>query len=136
MKRLMLILAVLMLMSPVVASANHHAVKIAGQQGSEYLTDAEGKTLYWFTKDSAGMSACSGGCVDKWPLFYRETVAPPAGVAAGDFATITRSDGKKQTTFRGYPLYYWVKDSKAGDTGGDGINGVWFLVDPANFPPQ
>jgi len=118
-----------------VAFADNHAVKVADKEGiGKYLTDAKGMTLDWFTKDSAGKSACTGPCLEKWPIYYRESVAPPARVKAGDFGTITREDGKKQTTFRGYPLYYWFQDKKAGDTGGNKINNVWFVIDPANFP--
>jgi len=53
-----------------------------------------------------------------------------------DFGTITREDGKKQTTFRGYPLYYWGGDKAQGDTAGQGVNNVWYVIDPANFPPK
>lgn len=117
------------------AVAAHHAVKIATSDTlGSYLTDKEGMTLYYFKNDAPGMSACKGGCVDKWPLYYRETVAPPEGVEASDFGTITREDGKKQTTFRGYPLYYWVGDSKPGDTNGNDIKDVWYVIDPAHFP--
>lgn len=115
----------------------HHAIKIQEKAGiGKYLTDTEGKSLYWFKKDSPGKSACSGPCVEKWPVYYRETVAPPAGLKAEDFATITREDGKKQTTFRGYPLYYWVNDQQPGDTNGQGVNNVWFVIEPDNFPPK
>jgi predicted lipoprotein with Yx(FWY)xxD motif len=118
-----------------IALADHHAVKIAEKEGiGKYLTDAKGMTLYWFKKDTPGKSACAGACVDKWPLYYRESVAPPAGVKAEDFGTIAREDGKKQTTFRGYPLYYWFQDMKAGDTAGNQVNGVWFVIDPGAFP--
>ena len=74
--------------------------------------------------------------MEKWPLYYRETIAPPEGIAAKDFATIQRADGKPQTTFRGYPLYYWVNDAKQGDTSGQGVNNVWFVIDPGNFPAK
>lgn len=119
------------------AFAAHHAVKTATSDTlGTYLTDKEGMTLYYFKKDSPGTSACSGGCVDKWPLFYRETVVPPEGIPASDFATITRDDGKKQTTFRGYPLYYWVGDAKPGETKGNDLKDVWYVIDPGNFPPM
>jgi predicted lipoprotein with Yx(FWY)xxD motif len=119
------------------AMAMHHAVKIAEKEGlGRYLTDTEGKTLYWFQKDSSGKSACIGGCLEKWPIYFRETVAPPQSISKDDFGAITREDGKKQTTFRGYPLYYWVNDANPGDTKGQGINGVWFVVNPDNFPPK
>ena len=119
------------------AFAEHHAVKIAKKDvvGS-YLTDTEGKALYWFKKDTVGKSACAGPCLEKWPLYFRETVKAPEGVKAEDFGTITREDGQKQTTFRGFPLYYWANDKAAGDTLGQGVNSVWFVIDPANFPPK
>lgn len=112
-----------------------HEIKIQQKSGiGKYLTDAQGKTLYWFKKDSPGKSACSGACLDKWPIYYRETVAVPSGMKAAEFATITREDGKKQTTFRGMPLYYWVNDKAAGEIGGQGLNNLWYVINPDNFP--
>jgi len=101
----------------------------------KYLTDTEGKALYQFKKDSPGTSACTGPCLEKWPIYYRETVAAPKGIKE-DFGTITREDGKKQTTFRGYPLYYWNNDKKTGETTGQGVNSVWYVINPDNFPPK
>ena len=50
----------------------HHAIKIQEKVGiGKYLTDTEGKTLYWFKKDSPGKSTCSGACLEKWPINYR-----------------------------------------------------------------
>jgi len=115
----------------------HHAIKIQQKDGvGKYLTDTEGKTLYWFTKDSPGKSTCAGACVEKWPVYFRETVATPKNIEAKDFGTITRDDGKKQTTFRGYPLYYWVNDKQPGDTTGQGVNNVWFVINPDSFPSK
>jgi len=115
----------------------HHAVKIQEKEGiGKYLTDTEGKTLYWFKKDSVGQSACAGPCLEKWPIYYREAVAAPANIEGKDFATITRADGKKQTTFRGYPLYYWVNDKQSGETKGQGVNSVWYVINPDSFPQK
>jgi len=137
MKRIAALLVVGVLAVSVPVRADHHAVKIAKKAGvGSYLADTKGMALYWFKKDAPGKSACAGPCVDKWPLYFRESVAPPAGTAAADFATIKRADGKPQTTFRGYPLYYWASDAKAGDTSGQGVNNVWYVIDPANFPPK
>ena len=95
----------MLLLSVGMVMGKHHAVKIQEKAGiGSYFTDTEGKTLYWFKKDAPGKSACSGPCVEKWPLYYRETVAAPQGVKADEFGTITREDGKKQTTFRALPL--------------------------------
>lgn len=119
------------------ALAMDHAVNKMTKEGvGSYLADAKGMTLYWFKMDSPGKSACAGSCVEKWPVYYRESVAAGEGTGAGDFGTITRDDGKKQTTFRGYPLYYWAGDKAKGDTGGQGLNNVWYVIDPANFPPK
>ncbi len=117
--------------------AMDHAVKKMTKDGvGSYLADAKGMTLYWFKKDSPGKSACAGPCVEKWPIYYRETVAGGEGTKEGDFGTISREDGKKQSTFRGYPLYYWAGDKGQGDTGGQGMNNVWYVIDPADFPPK
>lgn len=127
----------ILLLGGSVAMAAHHAVKIHEKEGvGKYLTDTEGKSLYWFKKDAPGTSACAGPCVEKWPIYYRDAVKAPEGLKAEDFGTITRGDGSKQTTFRGYPLYYWVNDKQAGDTSGQGVNNVWYVIDPANFPPK
>ncbi|MGD8351676.1 MAG: hypothetical protein PVG55_01650, partial [Nitrospirota bacterium] len=66
-------------------------------------------------------------------IFHSEDLQVPEGLDAGDFGAITRGDGKKQTTFRGYPLYYFGGDSKPGDMKGQGSRGVWFVVDPGKF---
>ena len=125
----------LVLLIVTTAMADHHAVKIAKHEGiGNILTDAKGMTLYWFVKDSTGQSVCKGDCLTKWPVYYRPEVAPPSGVDAADFGTIIREDGVKQTTFRGYPLYYFFKDKMAGDTKGQGVKNVWYVIDPANFP--
>jgi predicted lipoprotein with Yx(FWY)xxD motif len=101
-----------------------------------YLADAKGMTLYTFKKDSAGKSACEGDCLTKWPIFYGKKFKAPNGVDKKDFGVIIREDNKKkQTTFRGMPLYYFFKDVKAGDTNGNGINNVWSVADPATFKP-
>jgi len=113
------------------ALADHHAVKVSKKDGiGSFLTDAKGKTLYTFKNDMAGMSHCEGGCVDNWPIYFAEKVDAKEGVAAKDFATITRADGKKQTTYKGMPLYYFVGDKGAGDTNGQGKKDVWYVAAP------
>ena len=105
-------------------------VKVASGKDGSYLTDANGMALYTFKKDTAGKSACAGDCVTKWPLFYQEKVAPTGELKASDFATIVRADGKKQTTYKGMPLYHFASDGAAGDTKGQGVKDVWFLARP------
>lgn len=107
------------------------AVKIAEKEGlGRYLTDPEGMTLYYFTKDTATSSACTGMCVERWPIFYSEVAIVPAGCDISDFDVINRDDGKKQTTYKGQPLYYFFGDTAPGDTKGHGVNDVWYVVAP------
>jgi predicted lipoprotein with Yx(FWY)xxD motif len=92
------------------------------------LVGATGMTLYTFEKDTAGngKSVCNGGCATNWPPF----MAADGDKAAGDFTIVTRDDGKKQWAAKGWPLYYWVKDTKPGDKTGDGVNGTWKTAKP------
>jgi predicted lipoprotein with Yx(FWY)xxD motif len=97
--------------------------------------DQAGRSLYLLTKDSANTTTCTATCVASWPAFE---VAGSGTVAAGDgvtgaLATLTRSDdGNRQVTYNGVPLYYFGGDSKAGDTNGQGLGGVWFLAGSAS----
>lgn len=92
------------------------------------LTDQSGKTLYFFAADASGKSACSGTCLDTWPVFYKETPTLSTSLTAADFSTITRADGSKQTAFRGWPLYTFKNDAKAGDVLGDNVGKSWYVA--------
>ena len=119
------------ILSASIASAAALNVKIKDGIGS-YLADEKGMTLYLFKKDSPGKSACAatGGCLEKWPVFFAEKIEPAAGIDAAAIGVITREDGKKQTTYKGLPLYYFFKDKAEGDTLGQGVNNVWYVVAP------
>lgn len=112
------------------AWAMHHEVKVAKGKDGSYLTDAKGMALYTFKKDTPGKSACAGDCVTRWPLYHQEKVGVTGDLKASDFATITREDGKKQTTYKGMPLYYFADDKAPGDTKGQGAKDVWYLAKP------
>ncbi|WP_297068733.1 hypothetical protein [Thermococcus sp.] len=110
-----------------------YTVNIAYKEGiGYYLVDKDGRALYYFAKDvpNSGKSACYGACAQKWPVFYTDTLNLPPGLNKSDFSVITREDGKKQLTYKGWPLYYFFKDGKAGDTNGEGVKGVWFVMKP------
>ncbi len=131
------------LISPVVSFAQQSAAVTVGTASGDlgtYLVGPDGRTLYEFTRDvTPGVSACTGGCLDAWPPL---AVADGVSVVAGDGVTgtlgvITRDDGTMQATYRGRPLYYFASDTAAGDTNGQGVNGVWFVaaVD-GSLPPN
>jgi len=92
------------------------------------LTDNKGMSLYFFANDAAGTSNCDGNCAVLWPAFYKENLNIGTGLDAADFGVITRTDGSKQTTYKGWPLYYFMNDTKAGDTGGDAFGELWAIA--------
>lgn len=95
------------------------------------LTDGEGKTLYFLGKDTKGKATCTDGCLSFWPSFYTKNITNLGnGLNSSDFSTITGADGKKQTAYKGWPLYYHVNDKKAGDVTGDAKQKVWFVAKP------
>ena len=103
----------------------------AGSAGA-FLTDGSGRTVYLWAKDGMNMSACAGACAAAWPPVPATSKLTAAGGAkASDLGTITRSDGTKQVTYDGHPLYYFVGDSAAGQTNGqasDNFGAKWWLV--------
>jgi len=101
-----------------------------GAHGS-MLTDAKGRTLYVFDKDSKDMSTCTGDCLAKWPPFTAANATAAMKSAAGvtgKLGTIKRADGKFQVTINGMPLYYYYQDKQAGDAKGQAVGNVWWEV--------
>jgi predicted lipoprotein with Yx(FWY)xxD motif len=101
--------------------------------GSSILVNSAGMSLYKFSADSAGMSACAGSCAAAWPpLTVASGTTPKGGSGAtGTFGTINRSDGTRQVTYDGHPLYTFSGDSSAGDVNGQNITsdgGTWTVV--------
>lgn len=98
------------------------------------LVDAEGRTLYRFTRDTAGSgaSACYGECTVTWPPFTVPADKTPTGGpgVSGELSTIVRTDGTLQVTYDGVPLYFFANDVARDDTNGQGLGGVWFVVAP------
>ena len=106
----------------------------AGSAGA-FLTNGSGRTVYLWAKDSMNMSACSGACASAWPpVPATGTLTATGGAKASDLGTITRSDGTKQATYDGHPLYYFAGDSAAGQANGQGSDSFgakWWLVAPS-----
>lgn len=131
MKRMMG-LAMAMLFVGFAATASFaEAVRVEKKEGvGTYLTDVSGMTLYYFKKDSPDKSVCAGECAVRWPIYHNEKVAVPEGLNAADFGVLTREDGKTQSTYKKMPLYYFFKDKSPGDTTGQGLGDVWYVVAP------
>jgi predicted lipoprotein with Yx(FWY)xxD motif len=93
------------------------------------LVDSKGMTLYLFTKDTPNTSNCYEKCATAWPPLLTEG-APIAGegIDPVKLGTTNRTDGTVQVTYGGWPLYYYVKDLKAGDVTGQNVGEVWFVL--------
>jgi predicted lipoprotein with Yx(FWY)xxD motif len=110
-------------------------ISVASNSLGQILVGANGKTLYLFEADTSTQSTCSGACAQAWPpLTTAGSPKAAGGVSASLLGTTTRSDGTAQVTYNGHPLYYFVSDTKAGDTTGEGSTAFgagWDVVSPA-----
>jgi predicted lipoprotein with Yx(FWY)xxD motif len=116
-------------------TAEIYEVKLAtGATIGAYLTGEDGRTLYVFDQDATGAttSACSGTCANNWPAFVlegAEQVKADAGLS-GTLAAVTLADGTRQVAYQGRLLYYFKGDAAAGQTTGNGLNGLWHVAQP------
>jgi predicted lipoprotein with Yx(FWY)xxD motif len=104
-----------------------------------YLTDKSGRTLYMFASDTSKKSTCSAACLTYWPAFTTKGGPPKVagGLNSSLLGTISRSDGTKQVTYGGHPLYYYLGDKNAGDTNGQGstnFGAEWWILAPSGKP--
>jgi predicted lipoprotein with Yx(FWY)xxD motif len=129
--------------TPAAGSSSSPAASSAGTTlmertigGAEVLTNSAGHTLYWFAPDTSTTSKCTGSCATYWP-----PVTGPATAGSGVTGTvgvITRSDGTKQATYDGHPLYTYVGDTAPGQNKGNGLNlsgGLWHEVTVSGAAP-
>lgn len=107
--------------------ASGATVAVASSRLGEILVDAEGRTLYAFTKDKGDQSACSGECATNWPALTG-TATAGTGAQASLLSTSMQPNGTAQVTYDGRPLYYFAGDAKPGDTNGQGVGDVWFVL--------
>ncbi|MFI1395758.1 SCO0930 family lipoprotein [Streptomyces sp. NPDC020681] len=115
------------------------AAKPAGQLAvwdskdlGKVVTDSAGFTLYRFDKDTASppKSSCEGECAKTWPVVAAGGASAAPGIDASLIGEVTRSDGTKQLTIGGWPMYRYAKDAKPGDAKGQGVGGTWYASAP------
>ena len=95
------------------------------------LTDARGFTVYWFAKDTATNSACSGACAAAWPPVLGMPQAASGVKLTGKLGEIKRADGSMQATYDGHPLYLFAGDAEPGQVNGnavDGFGALWYAI--------
>ena len=104
-------------------------------QLGKFLTDGDGNTLYLLTKDPKGASNCYDKCAQSWPpLIPQGQPTLREGVETTLISTTLRKDGSVQATYNGWPLYYFAKDQKPGDTNGQAVGKVWWVVSGEGNP--
>ncbi|UIR55630.1 hypothetical protein LZQ00_15335 [Sphingobacterium sp. SRCM116780] len=94
------------------------------------LTDADGKTLYFFSNDTKGISTCTGNCLATWPIYHNNKTSNDSKIDKSQLGEITRNDGSKQTTYKGWPLYYFSGDNQSGQVRGDAVGKIWYVAKP------
>ncbi|MGN5631740.1 COG4315 family predicted lipoprotein [Streptomyces sp. AC154] len=96
------------------------------------LVNEKKMTLYVFDKDTRNKSMCDGDCAKAWPpLLDEKTPTGGTGVISKLLKTTPRSDGKKQVTYNGHPLYLFDQDKKVGDAKGQGVDAFgakWYVI--------
>jgi predicted lipoprotein with Yx(FWY)xxD motif len=118
---------------PALAQSNEPLVKVATDpQLGKILVDDKGMTLYLYSRDTKGVSNCYNMCETNWPILRPPASGMPMGAPdiGGTLGVIDRTDGTKQVTYNDIPLYYWARDAKAGDTTGQAVGGVWWILPP------
>jgi predicted lipoprotein with Yx(FWY)xxD motif len=107
-------------------------LKLRSSKFGKILVDKKGRTLYAFGHDKKNKSRCSGQCASFWPPASspaKPTVA--SGITKSKLKVIKRSDGSRQLSYNGHPLYRYIGDAKAGDTNGENLvafGGTWRVV--------
>lgn len=113
-----------------------YAVDIATKPGiGQYLVNSTGWALYIYVPDTpnTGKSTCYGKCTIAWPIFYTSDLTVQPGISASLFGAINRTDGTKELTFNGYPLYYYRNDTGAGSINGQGVGKIWYVLSPSGM---
>lgn len=120
--------------APSASAGGDAVVEVTDNALGQILVDADGMTLYGFTADTAGESTCYDQCATNWPPLLVDDAAAAvagAGLDASLITTVERTDGTIQVKYGDWPLYYFANDAAAGDTNGQAVGDVWYVVDAA-----
>jgi predicted lipoprotein with Yx(FWY)xxD motif len=114
------------------SSAARAQVKVSKTALGQILVTAQGRTLYMFAADKHGKSVCYSSCATYWPPLLTTTAhVTGTGLKPSMLGTTKRTDGTLQITYNGHPLYRFLKDTKAGQASGQGLNlsgGLWWVM--------
>ena len=119
------------------SNAGSAQIKVVSTSKGSVLADDKGRVLYMFNPDNQGDSVCYDQCAAAWPPTLTKG-APTAGSGADTslLGTTTRTDGTTQVTYNKYPLYTFAFDAKPGDTNGQAVKSIWWVLNPAGEPQE
>lgn len=123
-------LALLLLMvGASVSSATGGDLGVGNTSLGNIVVDGKGMTAYYYQPDvvDSGVSTCTGGCLAHWPAITSTSATP---IVAGITAKVTTIAATNQIVLNGRPIYTFAGDSKPGDTNGQGIGGIWWVISP------
>jgi predicted lipoprotein with Yx(FWY)xxD motif len=127
--------AIWFIVKPNTTTVGDQPVVVRAAQSSSLgniLTDAQGRTLYMFTRDKENQSVCYDRCASVWPPLLAGAGGPTLAAGLGGTLGVTlRNDGFHQVSYDKKPLYYYSPDTNPGDTKGQGVGNVWFVINPA-----
>jgi predicted lipoprotein with Yx(FWY)xxD motif len=113
-------------------------VKVMRTRYGRILVDDNGRALYLFTRERTSKASCYGACADAWPVFYaRGRVRAGRGADQDLIGTTRRRNGRRQVTYKGHPLYYYVTDRRPGQVTCQNVTefgGTWLVVAPSGSP--
>jgi predicted lipoprotein with Yx(FWY)xxD motif len=114
------------------SSADQLVLKTAQGEAGIWITDSAGRTLYLNTKDKGTTPGCYEACAKEFPALTttKSVVVTGKYTVQKEVGTTTRTDGTKQVTYGGHPLYYYKGDTAPGQIKGQGKDGSWFLIGP------
>jgi predicted lipoprotein with Yx(FWY)xxD motif len=118
-------------------AAQGKRIAIVDSQFGRIVGDGRGQAFYVFDKERAGKSECYGACAEAWPpVLTRGRPAAGKGVRDRLLGTVRRRSGKRQVTYRGRPLYYYVDDAPGRVLCHDvrEFGGLWLVIRPNGRP--
>jgi predicted lipoprotein with Yx(FWY)xxD motif len=109
-------------------------IKVEDSRYGPVLFDGKGRSIYLFTKEKGSRSRCYGDCAAAWPpVLTRARPRAGKGVDASKLGRTRRRGGRRQVTYGGHPLYYYVADTAPGEITCQDVfefGGTWYLVGP------
>jgi predicted lipoprotein with Yx(FWY)xxD motif len=111
------------------AAAGGTTLALASSDLGPLVIDSQGHTLYLYEKDTGTTSVCTGQCAAEWPpAMVTGSPTVGAGLDKSLLGTTPRADGTMQVTYGGHPLYRFAGDKSTGQTNGQDVAGIWYVV--------